>query len=723
MGVRDLFFSIGASDKTGAAFSGVKSNLRSVDGMVATTTQKMNRLGQSMMGFGVGLTAITTPILYAFRDSLPLYDQQARAEAKVRQAVLQTGQAAGFAATQLFQEASALQNLTRYGDEAILDGVTGQLLTFTNIAGEQFKRAQWAAMDLSTVLNSDLKSSSIMLGKALNDPVKGLTAMSRAGVAFTEDQAKVIKALAETGNLAAAQTIILDELEKQYGGQAKAAAEAGTGALAQISNSWGDLKEVVGGVINDLLPPISNFFGFMINGFLSLPEPMQRFAVAMGLITLAAGPLAVAGGVVALAWSPVTLTILAVGAAIGVAIGLVAAFWPELKKLSIQAGIVFEEIKLTIADLLEVSTERAVLFANNVISTFEGTWQAIKALWSGLPDIVGEIMNGAANAYITGLEGMLNTAGTMINEWLGLMNSALDFMGVERKIPLVPELKLGRLENQFAGALADTGEKASEAWNKAWERNAFEVPDLGLDSWRESAENSIASLKDQLNEIPNEPMGSFLPDVKDLTQVLPDATSAVGSFSGGMKQLKLDSKEASETVQETKTIFDGFGRETSDMLKDVFSDGKVTLDDFSDFVLSWGDKLLNRFLDGVFDPLGDAMQGMFSSMTSGTSVLGGTSGGGLSSIFSSVGNIFSSLIGMDTGGEMAVGGRSGIDRNVAAFRVSSGESIKVVKRGNSGFERPIVVNIQTPDPTSFKQSRGQVAATLRRAALSGSRNS
>ena len=86
--------------------------------------------------------------------------------------------------------ATNLQNKTLFGDEVILKDATAQLLTFTNITGENFGRTQEAALDLATRLDGDLKSASIQLGKALNDPVANLSALSRSGIQFSEDQKK-----------------------------------------------------------------------------------------------------------------------------------------------------------------------------------------------------------------------------------------------------------------------------------------------------------------------------------------------------------------------------------------------------------------------------------------------------------------------------------------------------------------------------------------------------
>jgi hypothetical protein len=211
-------------------------------------------------GMFAGAFAVTAVISFG-KELLDVSDIQEKAQAKVAQAVKQTGGVAGKSTEELYKFASGLQEITTFGDEKILNEVTAQLLTFTNVAGEQFDRAQVAALDLATVLGGDLQSVSIQLGKALNDPVKGITALQRSGVSFSSSQKEVIKSMVATGDIASAQTLILDELNRQYGGQAEAAAKSGSGRLQQLANSWGDFKEVLGAGLRDAIYSILDAFG------------------------------------------------------------------------------------------------------------------------------------------------------------------------------------------------------------------------------------------------------------------------------------------------------------------------------------------------------------------------------------------------------------------------------------------------------------------------------
>lgn len=203
------------------------------------------------------------------------YIKQQQSVAKVQQAIRSTGKAAGLSLKELRKEATALQKRTLFGDETILNDASAQLLTFTNIAGENFLRTQRVALDLSTVLDGDLKSASIQLGKALNAPVQNLSALSRSGIQFSVEQRALIKSLAESGRLAEAQVVILDELEKQYGGQAEAAALA-SGGWQQVGNILGDTSEAFGGLISALFNTDAMSAG-MIETLSSLNEKLDNF--------------------------------------------------------------------------------------------------------------------------------------------------------------------------------------------------------------------------------------------------------------------------------------------------------------------------------------------------------------------------------------------------------------------------------------------------------------
>jgi len=162
------------------------------------------------------------------------------ATAQLNAALISTKGAAGQSAEALNAHAQALSYMTAYDDDAIT-GAQALLLTFTKIQGDVFPKATAAILDMAAAMNTDLKSATLQVGKALNDPILGVSALGRAGVQFSEAQKEVIASLTETGRVAEAQAVILAELKTQFEGSAAAAANTLGGALKQLANEFGNL--------------------------------------------------------------------------------------------------------------------------------------------------------------------------------------------------------------------------------------------------------------------------------------------------------------------------------------------------------------------------------------------------------------------------------------------------------------------------------------------------
>lgn len=175
-------------------------------------------------------------------------DSQLKADAQIKEAIRSTAGVAGKSLSELKGQAEALQDVTLFSDDQTQEA-QALLLTFTNIGGEIFDNTIPIIQDLATAFKQDLSSSSIQVGKALNDPINGVTALQRVGITFSGEQKKLIKTLVDTGDVAGAQTIILKELERQVGGSAQAAAKAGAGPFQLLKNQFGEIKESIGGLI------------------------------------------------------------------------------------------------------------------------------------------------------------------------------------------------------------------------------------------------------------------------------------------------------------------------------------------------------------------------------------------------------------------------------------------------------------------------------------------
>jgi len=242
MAINETKIVISAEDKTKQAFQSVKSNLGQLQGLGSS-------LG-SVLGIG-GAASIVTILNKMVRETIDAANEQAQLAAVLRS----TGQAAGFAQEELNKMAEGMSRSSIFSSGEITNAQT-RLLSYTGIVGKQFPAAMQAVIDMSARMGMSLEQSAETIGRALDIPSQGLTALTRQGFRFTEAQKELVKELEATGRAAQAQDIILDALETSYGGAAEAARNTLGGALSNLTNQFNDLFE---------LSDNGSFFTVMIN--------------------------------------------------------------------------------------------------------------------------------------------------------------------------------------------------------------------------------------------------------------------------------------------------------------------------------------------------------------------------------------------------------------------------------------------------------------------------
>lgn len=223
-------------DNAGKLGSKVKAGLKAAAVGIATA-------GAAAVAFGV--------------SSVKSYMESENALAQLNATLKSTKGVAGITAKSAVNLANSLQKVTKFSDEDVLSA-ENLLLTFTKIGKDIFPQATKTVLDMSTALGQDTKSSAIQLGKALQDPILGVTALRRVGVNFNKEQQEVIKNLVETGQSAKAQKMILKELSTEFGGSATAAGKTFSGRLEILKNQFDEVKESIGGVIIGALTPLTS---------------------------------------------------------------------------------------------------------------------------------------------------------------------------------------------------------------------------------------------------------------------------------------------------------------------------------------------------------------------------------------------------------------------------------------------------------------------------------
>jgi hypothetical protein len=203
---------------------------------------KMARYGKvagAALAGGIALEAKRS--VSAFEESLKVTGQTAAV-------IKSTGGAAKVTAKHVADLATQISLKSGIDDEAIQSG-QNMLLTFKNVRNEAgagnkiFDQTSRVLTDMSVAMDQSAKSSAIQLGKALNDPIAGMSALSRVGVTFTDQQKAQITGLEEHNHLLGAQKIILKELTSEFGGSAAAQATS----TDKLRVAWGNLEEQIGG--------------------------------------------------------------------------------------------------------------------------------------------------------------------------------------------------------------------------------------------------------------------------------------------------------------------------------------------------------------------------------------------------------------------------------------------------------------------------------------------
>lgn len=178
----------------------------------------------------------------------------AEGTAQLAAGIASTGNAASVSVDGLNSLASSIQDYSGQTDDSIVKSEQ-LLLTFTNIKNNGpdkiFDQATKASADMAAKFGGDASQQAVLLGKALNDPVKGISALQRVGVSFTDSQKNTIDAMVKTGDVAGAQKVILGELNTEFGGAAKAAGESFPGQLKRVHRAFEDLSQ---GIVQGFLP-------------------------------------------------------------------------------------------------------------------------------------------------------------------------------------------------------------------------------------------------------------------------------------------------------------------------------------------------------------------------------------------------------------------------------------------------------------------------------------
>lgn len=214
-----------------------------------------------------GIALLASQVALGLDSLVKLESQTAQTNAVIKS----TKGVAGITAQAVGTLAEKYESLNATIGDEVIRSTENMLLTFTNVRTKAFEPALAAILDMNQAMGggeAGLQATAIRVGKALNDPIKGITALSRVGVKFTSQQIKQIKALVKQGDILGAQRVILKELNTEFGGSFLAGGNTTAGKVAKFNDSIEDLRR---SLAQALLPTIGKVAD-KLSAFLADPK-------------------------------------------------------------------------------------------------------------------------------------------------------------------------------------------------------------------------------------------------------------------------------------------------------------------------------------------------------------------------------------------------------------------------------------------------------------------
>ncbi|MEO7688193.1 MAG: phage tail length tape measure family protein [Sphingomonas sp.] len=660
-----------------------KSGLTDAQRQLAATQKSFASVGAKMTGLGAKMSlGITAPFAALVASAIPAAVESAQALGQVNAALASMGPASGRTSADLVKMAGHLQDISNFDDDDILKSVTANLLTFGNVSGKVFDDAQLAIVNISARMGTDLQSSALMVGKALNDPIKGMKTLSRAGIQFTEDQKDAIRTMVEQKNVAGAQAIMLGELNRQFGGAAKAQRDATPTAAAQ--QAWRTFQETIGAIALKVLPPLTKILTDVLDGFNTLSPGMQTVVVGAVAVVAAIGPLVAGiGGIVTVAGALLP-ALVPIGAALaGIATTIVTVAVPALASLVVALSPILIPLGLVTAAVAAVYL----------------TWKH----W----DKIEPILQNLYTAAKTWIYDKLGAIWTWLAGKLGAVGDAF-FKLYDRVVghSYIPDMVTGiadhiaRLDGVMVRPIEAATKKAAEAFGQLRKDVAGILDGLFPDQakMRQLTEDLAKvtdphngqpqDVRDRAGEIIRQQMRDLEAEKQASASAPWQGISGENFDSGFMEAMQQTAQAANDNAKKHKEAAAEIIKSYADMAHSVVDSLRGLVD-----AIKGGD-----FFD-ILDAVAGTVSQIFSKDGGGNSIastIGGlfkSSGGGSGGI---------SLPGFATGGSFNVGGSAGVDRNMLAINgipramVSATERVTITPANDrgAGAGRPVTFDLR-----------------------------
>jgi hypothetical protein len=459
--------------------------------------RKAGGFGSKLKGFAkAGALAGFAALTASLKVGVDEFSEAQKVAAQTDAVLKSTGKAAGVTAEGVSALAGALMKKSGVDDEAIQSG-ENVLLTFTNIRNEAgkgkdiFDQTTKAALDMSVALGTDMKTASMQLGKALNDPIKGMSKLTKQGVTFTDAQKAQAAAMVKSGDVAGAQALILKELNKEFGGSAEAAGKTLPGQLNILKQEFSNLA---GEIVGRLIPPLTAIAKLMAD------HKNVVIALVAALATLVVGTLAVSAATAA--WNAIQL-----------AAGVASKAWAAGQWL-VNAALAANPIGLVVIGIaalvaaLVLAYKTSDTFRAIVNGAFDAVWGTMKQVFTWLKSNWPTLL-----AILTGPIGLATLA--IAKNWDTIRDTVSGSVAAVRNwitgawaaIRSATSSAWGAVAGAIAGTISDIKRFLNElaSWVAGFATGRYKnlVANVGAvwNAVSDAAENAVHGVKAALNDM------------------------------------------------------------------------------------------------------------------------------------------------------------------------------------------------------------------------------
>jgi hypothetical protein len=430
------------------------------------------------------------------------------------------------------------------------------------------------------------------------------------GIVVSEQDADQIE---RTNDALSRLGLIWRGVSNQLAVAAAPALEAVANALAAVSKTTGPLGQAIAGVFDNLgrLGAYAGTFAAFLAGrwvaamaiaALSVRGLATALVIVRGaIIRTGIGALIVGAGELVYWFTRLVAGAGGFGAAMGLLNDVAVEVWGRIKMATSSAGAaataMFYDLKADAAMGMASAIDSVVGFGNATANTFEGALLAVKEIWSRLPSVIGDLVFTAANRMLDGIEAMLNGALGRIDAFTGKIRDALAAVGIETAFGQIGEISLGDITNPFAGASAEAGTAAAEAFQRAFAKNPLTAPDLGLSGLAKDAlvtANSYRQAATDLAAGATAPLASW--------QALKDAVSGSGAAGAdALDEAQASASGVAEALDGATSAANSAGgavKTAAEVAKTGWAAVSQSLADYSKQAMDWGKGLGSTLVSG-----------------------------------------------------------------------------------------------------------------------------